>query len=93
MKITRTLSIIVAALIGSLATTTIFAADAPKMKMTTDIPPEITTPDSVETSIGTLRYLDGAPTLRRLRRHTTSSTPCAAWTSSLKGCLERPCRD
>jgi len=30
------------------------------MKMTTDIPPGITTPDSVETSIGTLKYLDGA---------------------------------
>jgi hypothetical protein len=33
----------------------------PKMKMTTDIPPEITTPDSVETSIGTLKFSDGFP--------------------------------
>jgi hypothetical protein len=32
---------------------------APKMKMTTEIPPEITTPDSVETSIGTLKFFDG----------------------------------
>ena len=33
----------------------------PKMKMTTDIPPEITTPDSVETRIGTLKFFDGFP--------------------------------
>src|ERR1700733_10301383 len=33
----------------------------PKMKMTTDVPPQITTPDSVETSIGTLKFTDGFP--------------------------------
>jgi hypothetical protein len=33
----------------------------PKMKMTTDIPASITTPDSVETSIGTLKFADGFP--------------------------------
>ena len=31
------------------------------MKMTTKIPPQITTPDSVETSIGTLKFFDGLP--------------------------------
>ena len=31
------------------------------MKMTTDIPPEITTPDSVKTRIGTLKFFDGFP--------------------------------
>ena len=31
------------------------------MKMTTDIPPEITTPDSVETRLGTLKLFDGFP--------------------------------
>ncbi len=31
------------------------------MKMTTKIPPEITTPDSVETSLGTLKFFDGLP--------------------------------
>ena len=31
------------------------------MKMTTDIPPEITTPDSVETRLGTLHFFDGFP--------------------------------
>jgi hypothetical protein len=29
------------------------------MKMTTNIPEEITMPDSVETSLGTLRFFDG----------------------------------
>jgi hypothetical protein len=33
----------------------------PKMKMTTDIPVSITTPDSVDTSIGTLKFFDGFP--------------------------------
>ncbi len=34
----------------------------PKMKMTTDIPDSITTPDRVETRIGTLEFFDGIPT-------------------------------
>src|SRR5262245_4211155 len=37
------------------------ARDVAKMKMTTDIPPSITTPDSVETRIGTLKFFDGFP--------------------------------
>ncbi len=37
------------------------AQNAPKMKMATDIPPDITTPDSVETRIGTLNFFDGFP--------------------------------
>ena len=37
------------------------AQTVPRMKMTTDIPPEITTPDSVETRIGTLKFFDGFP--------------------------------
>jgi hypothetical protein len=43
-----------AALVGVLVVTSTFAADPPKMKMTTDIPPSITTPDSVKTRLGTL---------------------------------------
>lgn len=31
------------------------------MKMTTDIPPAITTPDTVETRLGTLKFFDGLP--------------------------------
>ena len=34
----------------------------PKMKMTTDIPDSITTPDVVKTRIGTLEFFDGFPT-------------------------------
>jgi hypothetical protein len=33
-----------------------------KLKMTTEIPASITTPDSVETRIGTLEFFDGIPT-------------------------------
>jgi hypothetical protein len=51
--------ICVAALGASAATTA--SADAPKMKMTTDIPASITAPDQVETSIGALKYFDGVP--------------------------------
>jgi hypothetical protein len=32
-----------------------------KLKMTTEIPPSITTPDSVETRLGTLQFFDGFP--------------------------------
>jgi hypothetical protein len=46
---------------GALAALCANAADAPKMKMTTDIPASITTPDSVETRIGTLEFFDGFP--------------------------------
>ena len=35
------------------------AADRPKMA--TDIPPQITTPDTVNTRIGTLKFFDGYP--------------------------------
>jgi hypothetical protein len=54
-------SILVVALISGFLATTAAAQTAPKMKMTTDIPPEITTPDSVKTRIGTLKFKDGFP--------------------------------
>lgn len=38
------------------------AQSPPKMKMTTKIPESITTPDRVETHIGTLEFFDGFPT-------------------------------
>ena len=46
-------------MVSSLAATS--WAKSPKMKMTTPIPPEITTPDKVETSIGTLKFKNGMP--------------------------------
>jgi hypothetical protein len=44
-----------------LASTTMVDAQQAKYKMTTDIPTSVTTPDKVETSIGTLRFFDGFP--------------------------------
>jgi hypothetical protein len=61
MKTTFRLGLITAVLTVSLAAPSAFSASATTMKMTTDVPPGITTPDSVETSIGTLKFLDGAP--------------------------------
>jgi hypothetical protein len=37
-------------------------AEPPKMKMTTEVPPGIATPDKLETRIGTLNLFDGVPT-------------------------------
>jgi len=47
-------------LIGVFAATHLYAQQT-KPKMATDIPPKITTPDRVETPIGTLNYFDGMP--------------------------------
>ena len=47
-----------AAIAGSQA----IAQDAPTYSA--DVPAKITTPDSVDTRIGTLRFLDGAPDAR-----------------------------
>ena len=38
-----------------------FAAQQSKPKMATDIPASITTPDKVETRLGTLKFFDGFP--------------------------------
>jgi hypothetical protein len=45
----------------ALAATCASAADAARMKMTTDIPESVTTPDRLETRIGTLSFFDGFP--------------------------------
>jgi hypothetical protein len=39
----------------------VHAQTPPKMKMTTDIPAAITTPDKVETRLGALKFFDGFP--------------------------------
>ncbi len=46
---------------GILTTAALLAQTPPKMKMTTPIPASITTPDSVDTPIGTLKFFDGFP--------------------------------
>jgi hypothetical protein len=58
---TRQLFIVVVAGLMLAGLTATAAAEAPKMKMTTPIPEEITTPDKVETSIGTLKFKNGMP--------------------------------
>jgi hypothetical protein len=57
----KTKSLLAAALVCALAAGTALAQTPPKMKMTTDIPAEITTPDSVDTRLGTLKFRDGFP--------------------------------
>jgi hypothetical protein len=47
------------AIVGALASVCASAADAPKFKA--DVPASILTPDSVQTRLGTLRFIDGAP--------------------------------
>jgi hypothetical protein len=44
------------------------AQSTPSPKMATPIPPDITTPDSVETSLGTLRFFDGLPDKETVRK-------------------------
>jgi len=51
---------VVAALV-LLASSQSAAQQPPRMKMTTEIPPGIATPDTLETSIGTLTSFDGVP--------------------------------
>lgn len=43
-------------------------AQPPKMKMTTDIPPGIATPDKLETRLGTLNLFDGVPDMETAQK-------------------------
>jgi hypothetical protein len=52
---------LILAALAALAVITAQAQTPPEMKMTTDIPPEITTPDTVNTRLGTLHFFDGFP--------------------------------
>jgi len=63
MQARNTHPLLIATLVGAaaFATTASQAQTPPKLKMTTDIPTAITTPDSVETRLGTLRFFDGFP--------------------------------
>ncbi|MCZ7463810.1 DUF1254 domain-containing protein [Rhizobium rhizogenes] len=60
-----TMKIVPAYAMAALCTGQLFAAE---YKMTTAIPVEITTPDSVETRIGKLEYFDGVPTQQTARK-------------------------
>ena len=52
----------------TLVLTSAYATDMPKTMMTKAIPAEITTPDKVETRIGTLEFKDGAPSVETARK-------------------------
>ena len=54
----RTVMRLVAVMVASFVLT---AQAAEKPKMATEIPPDITTPDSVDTRLGTLKFFDGLP--------------------------------
>ena len=60
MKASRIIQGTLAGLMVASLTATV-SAQSPKMKMTTPIPPEITTPDTVETRLGTLNLKNGMP--------------------------------
>ena len=60
MKTNKLVTLALAGLMASSLTVTVWA-ESPKMKMTTPIPPEITTPDQVKTRIGTLNFKNGMP--------------------------------
>lgn len=62
MQVPMKTSLIATALACALASGIAAAQGAPTMKMTTPIPADITTPDTVESRIGTLRFNDGFPT-------------------------------
>jgi hypothetical protein len=79
MKTTRIPTLLAAALVGALTSTAAHAQAAPKMKMSTDIPSSITTPDEVQTRLGTLKFTDGFPddaTVQKVYAISISSTPC-----------------
>ena len=44
-----------------LSTSSASAQEIPKMKMTTEIPAGVTTPDNIQTRVGTLNFFDGVP--------------------------------
>ena len=63
-------------------------AQQTRYKMTTDIPASITTPDVVETSIGTLRFFDGFPdsaTVQKVYNNLDFQRGVQAFLNSLSG--------
>ena len=63
------------ALLGVAATMPAWAQGQPAPKYSAKVPPYITTPDTVETRIGTLKFFDGLPDHGDgARRSTTIST-------------------
>jgi hypothetical protein len=59
---TKQIFTLVSALLMAISLAATAWAEPPKMKMTTEVPPGIATPDKLETRIGTLNLFDGVPT-------------------------------
>ncbi|TWU51679.1 hypothetical protein Poly59_32740 [Rubripirellula reticaptiva] len=57
----RTTFVLTLGFVFGLTMTSAGIAQVPKMKMTTETPPGIATPDKLETRLGTLRLFDGVP--------------------------------
>ena len=45
-----------------------WAAESPKMKMTTEIPDGLTTPDNIQTRVGELNFFDGVPDIESAQK-------------------------
>ncbi len=77
-----------AVVVGVAAASLAHAQTPPKMKMTTEIPAEITTPDTVETRLGTLRFKDGFPddaTVQKLYDHLDFQRGVEAFLNAMPG--------
>jgi hypothetical protein len=77
-----------AVVVGVAAASLAHAQTPPKMKMTTEIPAEITTPDTVETRLGTLRFKDGFPddaTVQKLYDHLDFQRGVEAFLNAIPG--------
>ena len=64
--ITATLGAVMAAVLMTASLG--WAKEPPRMKMTTEVPPGIATPDKLETSLGTLTSVDGVPDEKTIQK-------------------------
>ena len=84
----RTKTMTAAALAAVLVLPLVYAQTPPKTKPTTGIPPEVKTPDKVETRIGTLEFKDGAPskeTVEKVRDSVDFARALDAFMNSFSG--------
>ncbi len=85
MKLLTTAAVATLFLTGAAST---IWAKSPKFKMTTPVPESITTPDKVETSIGTLKFFDGVPdkeTVGTLYDYVDRARAVQAYVSTIPG--------
>ncbi|MCK4565515.1 MAG: DUF1254 domain-containing protein, partial [Verrucomicrobia bacterium] len=103
MTTQKTLTRIMALLAGALVPGLLHAQVAPGYQ--TEIPPEILTPDKVETRLGTLEFIDGFPTPKTVEiaydhldfirgvRTFLDTIPIASMHAMREGCRETGCVD